>query len=110
MQVQRTKNEDDVLAMKLSAEIVSLIKQQEAELTMTLVYVASRGDLVHLQKLMHGGVDPNKADYDGRTPLVRFFLFFVFFLSFSFRILRPRLHLFRLHACCVHLHSQPFHP
>jgi hypothetical protein len=91
--------------MKLSAEIVSLIKQQEAELTMTLVYVASRGDLVHLQKLMHGGVDPNKADYDGRTPLVRFFFFFVFFLSFSFRIL----HSFRLHACCVRLHSQPFH-
>lgn len=58
------------MATKLSDEIVSLIKQQEAELTMTLVYVASRGDLTHLQKLMHGGVDPNKADYDGRTPLV----------------------------------------
>ncbi|CAI5463327.1 unnamed protein product [Closterium sp. Yama58-4] len=53
----------------LASEITSLIAQQEAELTMTTIYAASRGDIEHLKKLIKAGANASKADYDGRTPL-----------------------------------------
>ncbi|CAI5467807.1 unnamed protein product, partial [Closterium sp. Yama58-4] len=53
----------------LASEITSLIAQQEAELTMTTIYAASRGDVEHLKKLIKAGANASKADYDGRTPL-----------------------------------------
>ncbi|CAI5487179.1 unnamed protein product [Closterium sp. Naga37s-1] len=53
----------------LASEITSLIAQQEAELTMTTIYAASRGDIEHLKRLIKAGANAGKADYDGRTPL-----------------------------------------
>lgn len=40
-----------------------------AELVATLCWAASRGDLAGVESLLSRGVDPNLADYDGRTAL-----------------------------------------
>lgn len=66
----RTHEEGSKFAA-FSSEIRSLISQQEAELTMSTIYAASRGDVEHLKDLIKAGANPSKADYDGRSPLVR---------------------------------------
>lgn len=68
--MQRSKEENSKFA-SLSSEISSLIAQQEAELTMTTIYAASRGEIEHLRALIRAGANVSKADYDGRAPLVR---------------------------------------
>ncbi|CAI5977231.1 unnamed protein product [Closterium sp. NIES-65] len=65
---QRTTETGSKYAL-LASEITSLIAQQEAELTMTTIYAASRGDIEHLKRLIKAGANAGKADYDGRTPL-----------------------------------------
>lgn len=55
---------------EFEAEIRCVITQQEAELTMSTIYAASKGDLDHLKELIRAGANPSKPDYDGRSPLV----------------------------------------
>ncbi|KAF2545542.1 hypothetical protein F2Q70_00024098 [Brassica cretica] len=43
--------------------------KQEAELALKLNSAAFYGDLYQLKSLIRAGADPNKTDYDGRSPL-----------------------------------------
>lgn len=46
------------------------IGNQETELAMRMNCAAYDGHLDVLKGLIESGVDPNKTDYDGRSPLV----------------------------------------
>eukprot|EP00850_Spirogloea_muscicola_P014094 SM000099S25200 [mRNA] locus=s99:136265:141912:+ [translate_table: standard] len=54
----------------LASDIQTAMAQQEAELVMTTINCASRGDTEQLRQLIKAGADPSKQDYDGRTSLV----------------------------------------
>lgn len=58
---------------KLESDIVIHIGKQEAELALKVNSAAFQGDFYQLKSLIRSGADPNKTDYDGRSPLVRFF-------------------------------------
>lgn len=55
---------------KIESDITLHIAKQEAELALKVNNAAYDGDLRHLKGLIRAGADPNKMDYDGRTPLV----------------------------------------
>ncbi|XP_076887404.1 potassium channel SKOR-like [Bidens hawaiensis] len=50
-------------------DITAHIGMQEAELALRLNSAAFNGDLPQIKSLIRSGADPNKKDYDGRTPL-----------------------------------------
>ncbi|CAI7881274.1 unnamed protein product [Closterium sp. NIES-54] len=54
----------------LAAEIEALVAAQEADLTVSTIYAAWTGDMAQLQQLLAAGAKADRADYDGRTPLV----------------------------------------
>ncbi|MQL96094.1 hypothetical protein Taro_028770 [Colocasia esculenta] len=62
-------NESSVPVKQLESDVTFLIGKQEAELALKVNSAAYYGDLYHLKKLIRTGVDPNKTDYDGRSPL-----------------------------------------
>lgn len=53
-------------------DITVHIGLQEAELALRLNSAAFNGDLSLIKSLIRSGADPNKKDYDGRSPLVCF--------------------------------------
>lgn len=55
---------------QLESDISFHIGRQEAELALRVNSAAFHGDLYHLKGLVRNGADPNKTDYDGRSPLV----------------------------------------
>ncbi|KAI4388908.1 hypothetical protein MLD38_001196 [Melastoma candidum] len=68
---------DNLLEMKasnirikqLESDITFHIGKQEAELALKVISAAHNGDLYQLKGLIRAGADPNKCDYDGRSPL-----------------------------------------
>lgn len=54
----------------MESEVTFHIGKQEAELALKLNNAAYFGDLYLLKSLIRTGANPNKTDYDGRTPLV----------------------------------------
>lgn len=56
---------------QLESDISFHIGKQEAELSLKVNSAAYHGDLYQLKGLIRAGADPNKTDYDGRSPLVR---------------------------------------
>lgn len=56
---------------QLESDITFHIGKQEAELALKVNSAAYHGDLYQLKGLIRTGADPNKSDYDGRSPLVR---------------------------------------
>lgn len=78
---------------QLEADITLHIGRQEAELALRLNSAAYHGDVYELKTLIRAGADPNKTDYDGRSPLVGIFtliyngpfmgLLFNFFTKFT---------------------------
>ncbi|KAL3527435.1 hypothetical protein ACH5RR_012091 [Cinchona calisaya] len=54
---------------QLESDIASHIAKQEAELALRVNSAAYYGDLQQLKNLIRAGADPNKKDYDGRSPL-----------------------------------------
>ncbi|KAK8641622.1 hypothetical protein V6N13_011012 [Hibiscus sabdariffa] len=54
---------------QLESDISFHIVRQEAELALRVNCAAYNGDLYQLQSLIRAGADPNKTDYDGRSPL-----------------------------------------
>ncbi|KAH0881673.1 hypothetical protein HID58_069067 [Brassica napus] len=54
---------------QLESDITFHISKQEAELALKLNSAAFYGDLYQLKSLIRAGADPNKTDYDGRSPL-----------------------------------------
>ena len=68
----RWQGKDANLRMKqLESDITFHIGKQEAELALRVNSAAYNGDLFQLKSLIRAGADPNKKDYDGRSPLVR---------------------------------------
>ncbi|KAJ7964451.1 Potassium channel SKOR [Quillaja saponaria] len=53
----------------LESDITFHIAKQEAELSLKVNSAAYQGDLYQLKGLIRAGADPNKTDYDGRSPL-----------------------------------------
>ncbi|KAL5129208.1 Potassium channel SKOR [Glycine soja] len=54
---------------QLESDITFHIGKQEAELALKVNNAAFNGDLYQLKGLIRAGADPNKTDYDGRSPL-----------------------------------------
>ncbi|XP_077230384.1 potassium channel SKOR-like [Tasmannia lanceolata] len=54
---------------QLESDVTFHIGKQEAELALRVNSAAYHGDLYHLKDLIRAGADPNKTDYDGRSPL-----------------------------------------
>lgn len=71
MQLQHLRESDDPVFGELSSEIESLLAQGGVEMTLSLCSVAASGNRELMEQLLSRGLDPNKADYSGRTPLVR---------------------------------------
>lgn len=59
----------------MESDITFHIGKQEAELALKVNSAAHYGDLYQLKGLIRAGADPNKTDYDGRSPLVRIDMF-----------------------------------
>lgn len=68
---------------KLESDVMIHIGKQEAELALKVNSAAFQGDFDQLKSLIRAGADPNKTDYDGRSPLVRFSLTSVFLLRYE---------------------------
>ncbi|KAF8389706.1 hypothetical protein HHK36_024225 [Tetracentron sinense] len=63
------RKESNVRIKQLESAITLHIEKQEAELALRLNSAAYNGDLDQLKRLIQAGADPNKTDYDGRSPL-----------------------------------------
>lgn len=55
----------------LKSDITINIGKHEADVAMRVNCAAYNGDLYQLKCLIEAGADPNKTDYEGRSPLVR---------------------------------------
>lgn len=55
----------------MESDITFHIGKLESELALKVNRAAFDGDLYQLKGLIRAGADPNKTDYDGRSPLVR---------------------------------------
>ncbi|KAE8688796.1 Potassium channel GORK [Hibiscus syriacus] len=61
--------ESNLRVKQLESDISFHIGRQEAELALRVNCAAYNGDLYQLKSLIRAGADPNKTDYDGRSPL-----------------------------------------
>ncbi|XP_060213163.1 potassium channel SKOR-like isoform X1 [Lycium barbarum] len=63
------EKDSDLCVKELELDITYHIGKQEAELALKVNSAAYHGDLHQLKSLIRAGADPNKKDYDGRSPL-----------------------------------------
>ncbi|XP_010450508.1 PREDICTED: potassium channel GORK-like [Camelina sativa] len=63
------ENDSNERIKMLESDIVIHIGKQEADLALKLNSAAFQGDFYQLKSLIRSGADPNKTDYDGRSPL-----------------------------------------
>ncbi|KAJ4960046.1 hypothetical protein NE237_019956 [Protea cynaroides] len=61
--------ESNFRTKQLESDISIYIGKQEAELALRVNNAAYHGDLYQLKGLIQAGADPNKTDYDGRSPM-----------------------------------------
>ncbi|KAB2028664.1 hypothetical protein ES319_D05G111800v1 [Gossypium barbadense] len=61
--------ESNLRVKQLESDISFHIGRQEAELALRVNCAAYNGDFYQLKSLIRAGADPNKTDYDGRSPL-----------------------------------------
>nr|GMC57323.1 potassium channel SKOR-like isoform X2 [Ipomoea batatas] len=61
--------ESNTRIKQLESDVSFHIGKQEAELALKVNNAAFHGDLHQLKSLITAGADPNKKDYDGRSPL-----------------------------------------
>lgn len=71
LKIVRQQGKDANVGVKQSeSDITFHIGKQEAELALKVNCAAYHGDLHQLKDLIQAGADPNKTDFDGRSPLV----------------------------------------
>lgn len=71
MVVLYKQGKDSSLQQKLLGSDLSLtLESHETEMVMRMNCAAYEGDIYFLKRLIESGADPNKTDYDGRSPLV----------------------------------------
>ncbi|XVF86189.1 hypothetical protein PTKIN_Ptkin18bG0020200 [Pterospermum kingtungense] len=61
--------ESNLRVKQLESDIAFHIGKQEAELALRVNCAAYHGDIYQLKSLIRARADPNKTDYDGRSPL-----------------------------------------
>ncbi|PSS21449.1 Potassium channel SKOR like, partial [Actinidia chinensis var. chinensis] len=61
--------ESNLRVKQLESDITFHIGKQESELALRVNSSSYHGDLHQLKSLIRAGADPNKTDYDGRSPL-----------------------------------------
>lgn len=66
--------ESNIQKRILESDITLQIGKHESELATRLNWAANDGDLHRLRQLVEAGADPSKTDYDGRSPLVLYFI------------------------------------
>ena len=54
----------------MESDITLYIEKRESELAMKVNCAAYDGDSYRVKRLITAGADPNKTDYNGRSPLV----------------------------------------
>ncbi|KAH7435902.1 hypothetical protein KP509_06G083400 [Ceratopteris richardii] len=59
----------DAAVKHMGSEIGYNITELEVELSLKVNNAAYQGNTLYLKSLIKSGADPNRADYDGRTPL-----------------------------------------
>lgn len=62
--------DSNIRIKQLESDITFHIAKHEAELALRVNSAAYHGDLYQLKGFIRAGADPNKTDYDGRSPLV----------------------------------------
>lgn len=70
MVLQRLRESDDPRFEELSTEIEALLADG-GDMAISLCSVAAGGNVEVMEQMLKEGADPDKADYSGRTPLVR---------------------------------------
>ncbi|XP_057994094.1 potassium channel SKOR isoform X2 [Hevea brasiliensis] len=63
------EKESSLQDKQLESDITFHIGKQEAELALRVNSAAYHGDLYELKSFVRAGADPNRTDYDGRSPL-----------------------------------------
>lgn len=63
----------------MESDITLQIAKHESELALRLNSAVYNDDLYRVKRLVAAGVDPNKRDYDGRSPLVCILKYYLFF-------------------------------
>lgn len=54
----------------MESDVTLYIEQRESELAMKVNCAAYDGDSYRVKRLIRAGADPNKTDYNERSPLV----------------------------------------
>jgi hypothetical protein len=68
---QHLRESGDPRFGELTSEIESLLAEGGVELSLSVCFAAAQGNIELMKQVLGRGEDPNKADYSGRTPLVR---------------------------------------
>ncbi|KAF2290497.1 hypothetical protein GH714_014131 [Hevea brasiliensis] len=67
--INQIEKESSLRDKQLESDITFHIGKQEAELALRVNSAAYHGDLYELKSFVRAGADPNRTDYDGRSPL-----------------------------------------
>ncbi|XP_057864709.1 potassium channel AKT1 [Cryptomeria japonica] len=67
--LQHLKESNDPTFNELATEMMWLMSRGRLDLPINLCFAASRGDAQIMEQLLNRGIDPNEADFSGRTPL-----------------------------------------
>ncbi|MFQ6662898.1 hypothetical protein Gotur_030595 [Gossypium turneri] len=67
--INQIGKESKLRVKQLESDISFHIGRQEAELALRVNCAAYNGDFYQLKSLIRAGADPNKTDYNGRSPL-----------------------------------------
>ncbi|KAI3515768.1 hypothetical protein L1887_14672 [Cichorium endivia] len=73
----------DNLLQILESDVTLHIEKHEAELALRLNSAVYNGDSYRMRRLVAAGLDPNKTDYDGRSPLVLIFKYYFIVVTWS---------------------------
>lgn len=65
------EQQNDILMQSVLRDVENMLAHGETDLPLSLCFAATRGDAPLLDHLLRRGSEPNEADMNGRTALVR---------------------------------------